>query len=243
VGGWLQFVYVLGVFISFGVVFPMRAGSEWKGLNAIVTAFAHEPSRRNGIPWVAKSFAKALAWPVVLGLWLKDDRPESPVVFGPVAARELGIDPDSLDYHSLAFATMSRRDTGERRQRPDRPGGALGSSNRSGREDSFAWLNGKPKAELCEMCGRSELHGCGTADSHVERIGIDDPAWLPKRLRLQPQAQQQYTWLCTLCDSFPDVHWPSASAASAGIIVHIGSHHHRGQLAGVPPQFSMVERG
>lgn len=78
--------YYLGMFVAF-LVHPWRAGMN---VHAYAVAFAHPPSRRNGVPWVVKTFAKACAWPVVLGVWLRDGRPPARVVFGPEAAERLG---------------------------------------------------------------------------------------------------------------------------------------------------------
>ena len=61
----------------------------------------HPASRRNGIPWLVRSFAKALVWPLVLYNWNEAGRPPSPVLFGEAAAEKLGMDPASAQ----AFAT------------------------------------------------------------------------------------------------------------------------------------------
>lgn len=85
-------VYEIGVFVALAV-FAVRAGGSVVG--PYITAFAHPPSRRNGIPWVLKSIGKAFAWPYVLWDWDQRGRPPSPVLYGEAAAERLGIDPDS----------------------------------------------------------------------------------------------------------------------------------------------------
>lgn len=90
--------YWVGVFVSF-FVYPYRAGLNrfaWLG------AFMHPGSRRNGIPWVIKSYIKVMLWPVVLGIWLHRGKPPSPVLFGPEAAERLYGDPDK---HLPGFMT------------------------------------------------------------------------------------------------------------------------------------------
>jgi len=84
--------YYVGGLVSV-FVYPWRAGLN---IMAYVGAFAHEPSRRNGIPWVIKTFVKMSAWPIVFGVWLRDGRPPSRVVFGPDAAERFGRPGDYL---------------------------------------------------------------------------------------------------------------------------------------------------
>lgn len=98
-------IYTYGTAIGL-YVYLCRVAGKLISPNAITMVFMHAPSRRNGIPWFAKSVVKAVGWPVVLGVWIGDGRPSSPVLFGPAAAVRLGIDPDSLSYASNAFATM-----------------------------------------------------------------------------------------------------------------------------------------
>lgn len=105
--GVLLFVYV--VYVVGGVaslfVFPARCGAGGSpplGLGAYMTAIMHPASRRNGIPWLVKSFVKMIGWPIVFYKWWSEGKPPSPVLFGEAAAEKLGIDP--ADSH--AFATM-----------------------------------------------------------------------------------------------------------------------------------------
>jgi hypothetical protein len=89
-GAVVVWVWLLGIVVAMFVM-PRRVG-----LNrfAWAVAFAHPPSRRNGIPWAILSYLKALVWPIVLGYWLVQDRPPSRVLFGAEAAEILYGDPD-----------------------------------------------------------------------------------------------------------------------------------------------------
>lgn len=99
----------------------------------------------------------------------------------------------------------------------------------------------KPKVSVCDMCGKADVEGCGSTSNHVERILGDQPSWLPVELR--EQAQGEYTWMCTRCDSFPAMKWPSDGGASAGMDIHLGRAHHVGQFAtmgGAMPRVDMI---
>jgi hypothetical protein len=104
----------------------------------------------------------------------------------------------------------------------------------------MALFNKKPKVVVCDMCGRSDVEGCGSASKHVVQILGDDPAWLPPSLR--SQAQGEYAWLCLHCNSYPALKWASEGAAHAGMLMHLGRAHHRGQMkvGGTPPPFDMI---
>lgn len=93
--------YYIGAFASI-FVYAHRIGG---GVGAYVTAVAHEPSRRNGIPWLAKTVVKVIGWPIVLALWLRDDQPPPKELYGDAAAERLGIPVDSLTVATNAFAT------------------------------------------------------------------------------------------------------------------------------------------
>lgn len=90
----------------------------------------------------------------------------------------------------------------------------------------------KPKATVCEMCGKSDVEGCGSADRHVVTITADEPSWLPANYRAQ--AQNEFTWLCTRCNSYPAAKWPREGGASAGMMMHLGSEHHVGIMKNSP---------
>ena len=54
------------------------------------------------------------------------------------------------------------------------------------------------------------------------------------------QAQGEFTFLCTRCNSFPDAKWPNHGGASAQLI-HLGAKHHVGLMKGSNNQdFGMV---
>jgi len=100
-------------------------------------------------------------------------------------------------------------------------------------------FSSKPKVVVCEMCGKSDVEGCGSMWNHVEQVSGDLPSWLPANLRAE--AQGEYTWLCLHCGSYPAMKWPTDSGASAGMMLHLGSAHHVGNLKGAGrPQFSMM---
>ena len=92
----------------------------------------------------------------------------------------------------------------------------------------------KPKNDVCDMCGKTDIDGCGSADKHVVEIRGDEPAWLPPNLRVQ--AQGQFTWLCMRCNSFPAMKWPHNGGASAGMMIHLGSAHYVGMMKGAGGQ-------
>lgn len=99
--GFIALIYWVGAFVAL-IVYPHRIGGN---RYAYVTVFMHHPSRRNGIPWLAKTIVKIFGWPVVLALWLRDDRPPSKELYGEAAAERLGIPPESLNEATNAFAT------------------------------------------------------------------------------------------------------------------------------------------
>ena len=106
----------------------------------------------------------------------------------------------------------------------------------------MALFSKKSKVVVCEMCGRADVEGCGSANRHVVAIRGEEPEWLPPDLRAQ--AQGEYTWLCLHCNSFPSIKWPSDSGAWAGIMMHLGSAHSKGHMQGMGrPPFSMIQLG
>jgi hypothetical protein len=104
---------------------------------------------------------------------------------------------------------------------------------------SVGLFSKKPKVTVCDMCGKTGDEGCGSAESHVEQISGDQPAWLPGNLRAQ--AQGEFVWLCVRCNSYPAMKWPSDGGAWAGMLLHLGSAHHVGQMKGMGrTNFSMI---
>lgn len=101
-------VYAYGIAVAL-YVYLCRAAGRLITPVAFASIFLHVPSRRNGIPWLVKAIVKAVGWPAVLGIWLANGRPPSPVLVGPAAATRLGIDPDGLGYLTNGFATMWRQ--------------------------------------------------------------------------------------------------------------------------------------
>ena len=89
----------------------------------------------------------------------------------------------------------------------------------------------KPTISVCDMCGKSDTEGCGSARNHVEQISADHPAWLPARLRAQ--APGEYTWLCTRCNSYPDMKWPHPHGAWSGLTIHLDAAHNVGEYRGI----------
>lgn len=99
--GWLALVYFGGMVVAF-FVYPRRIGG---GRYAYATAVMHPPSRRNGIPWLAKTIVKLVAWPIVLAIWLSEGRPASKELYGPAAGERLGIPESHVTGARGAFAT------------------------------------------------------------------------------------------------------------------------------------------
>lgn len=89
--------YYVGM-LAAAIAYAYRAGGT---VGAYVTAVMHPPSRRNGIPWLLKTWVKICLWPLILYQWLQDGKPPSPVLYGELAAERLGINPD----HAMGFAT------------------------------------------------------------------------------------------------------------------------------------------
>ena len=100
--------FIVGVWLWGGIVslfiFSARCGVGWNVGNAMVSAWMHVPSRRNGVPWIFLTFGKAFAWPVVLGTWLRDGCPPSPLLFNDSAVAALGHPPRDLSYAERGFA-------------------------------------------------------------------------------------------------------------------------------------------
>jgi len=98
----------------------------------------------------------------------------------------------------------------------------------------------KPRVEVCEMCGKADVDGCGSARKHVEQITVERPDWLPAAYRAQ--APGEYTWLCVRCNAYPAMKWPSDAGAWAGMMLHLGKDHHVGMFAmgAAPVNFAMM---
>ena len=96
----------------------------------------------------------------------------------------------------------------------------------------------QPKVQVCDMCGKADVEGCGYTGKHVERITADEPAWLPPGLRAQ--AQGEFAWFCLHCNSYPAMKWPSDSGAAVSMDLHLGAAHGRGRLKGMSQPFSMI---
>lgn len=101
----------------------------------------------------------------------------------------------------------------------------------------------KPKVVVCEMCGRSDVEGCGSTHKHVVEIRGSEPSWLPASYRAQ--AQGEYTFLCTRCNAYPEMKWPGDGGAWAAMRVHLGATHYVGQFKGIAPttRMSMTRLG
>jgi hypothetical protein len=97
----------------------------------------------------------------------------------------------------------------------------------------------KQRSQVCDMCGKTYGEGCGSVHKHVNQIRGHEPAWLPSNFRAQ--AQGEFTWLCTRCNSFPALKWPRDDGAVASMKLHLGSAHYVGQFKGVhSPHTEMV---
>jgi len=98
----------------------------------------------------------------------------------------------------------------------------------------------KQKIEVCDMCGKADIEGCGSVNKHIEQISADQPSWLPADYRAQ--APGEYTWLCVRCNAYPAMKWPGDGGAFAGMQLHLGKAHHVGMFAsgGAPANFSMI---
>lgn len=59
--GFVALIYWVGAFVALFVC-PHRVGGN---RYAYVTVFMHPPSRRNGIPWLAKTIVKIFGWPIL----------------------------------------------------------------------------------------------------------------------------------------------------------------------------------
>lgn len=117
IGGILLAIYYIGLIAAFLFVFPWRIGAN---PTIYVTAFAHPPSRVNGIVWAVTCFLKSYIWPFLLWRWLAAGRPPPTVLFGEPAAEMLGI-PYHDTYSSRGFAIkwLARKDP--RRSSPTMP--------------------------------------------------------------------------------------------------------------------------
>lgn len=93
--------YYVGIAVSI-FVYPRRVGLNFYAYQA---AFMHEPSRREGIPWVIKTIGKIAVWPIVCALWVQAGRPPTHVLYGPDASERLGQPSTNIPYHLRGFAT------------------------------------------------------------------------------------------------------------------------------------------
>jgi hypothetical protein len=91
----------------------------------------------------------------------------------------------------------------------------------------------KRKAALnCDVCDAMYTPGVGQPHeySHIAKISLAEPFWLPANLRAV--AQGEYTFRCDRCNSFPSIKWPSDTGAYAGMSLHLATAHRTGMLAG-----------
>ncbi len=79
----------------------------------------------------------------------------------------------------------------------------------------------------CSMCGAAPIPG--ERHSHIVKISLTEPPWLPERLRAQ--AQDEYTFRCERCNSFPSVKWPIPGGANTGMQFHLAAAHYAGAYA------------
>lgn len=140
--GVLTFAYYIGIPVAWWIL-PRRVGLDH---HAWPAAFAHEPSRRNGIPWAIKSYIKIFTWPAVLGYWIYEGKPDSPVLFGPKASEKLGKASHDIPYAERGFATKWTRGAGRSHKDPsERPatqrssdGSPARKANGTSRQDDLA---------------------------------------------------------------------------------------------------------
>lgn len=86
-----------------------------------------------------------------------------------------------------------------------------------------------PKPPTCDMCDAVFTPGDGHHMSHVVQIEQSEPRWLPDTLR--EEAIGQYTFACSICNSFPAMYWPRDGGAYASMQIHLGVAHNRGTMA------------
>jgi hypothetical protein len=85
----------------------------------------------------------------------------------------------------------------------------------------------KHEVRKCSMCGAAPIPG--ERHSHIVKISLTEPPWLPERLRAQ--AQGEYTFRCDRCNSFPGIKWPAPGGADSGMWIHLAAAHYAGMLA------------
>ena len=96
-----------------------------------------------------------------------------------------------------------------------------------------------PEAIHCDVCDAVYVPGENPPHlySHIAEISLNEPAWLPRNLRVA--AQGEFTFRCDKCNSFPSIKWPASGGAFAGMTLHLAAVHHSGML-GTP---GAVHRG
>jgi hypothetical protein len=108
----------------------------------------------------------------------------------------------------------------------------------------------QPKPVGCDMCGHVYTPGEGEGRphiyTHIEKISLAGPTWLPPNLRTV--AQGEYVFRCQRCNSFPSMKWPSEGGAFAAMNIHLGAKHNAGMFGngrgfGMPQQFEMIPLG
>ena len=80
----------------------------------------------------------------------------------------------------------------------------------------------KHEVPKCSMCGAARIPG--ERHSHIVKISLTEPPWLPERLRAQ--AQGEYTFRCDRCNSFPNIKWPIPGQADSGMELHLAAAHY-----------------
>lgn len=87
----------------------------------------------------------------------------------------------------------------------------------------------------CDMCDSIYTSGEGRPHeySHIAKISLTEPFWLPANLRAVGQGE--YTFRCDRCNSFPSIKWPSDTGAYAGMSLHLAAAHRTGTLPGSGP--------
>lgn len=77
------------------------------------------------------------------------------------------------------------------------------------------------------MCGAAPIPG--ERHSHIVKISLTEPPWLPENFRAQ--AQGEYTFRCDRCNSFPNHKWPIYGQADTGMQFHLAAAHYVGMFA------------
>lgn len=101
----IVWVYVIGAIGSIYIYSARATGLHAAAMGHMMLEWR---SFFRGYLWTLATFVNAVAWPVVLILWLLAGKPPPPTLFGPAAAEAMGMPPELHQGLATKFVVRPR---------------------------------------------------------------------------------------------------------------------------------------